>query len=322
MPLSILDIHSLCHSFFETWRTTLSLTSGNQQLERILIDRIYFITSTVIFSDYNQITVMHTRGFVIMIMMMMMMMMIQSSLSLLGIIHYRQKSEWHSIRETDKSHMHPIVLHDHYHNSSRCSHSSSVTANKRRQVLTYLTSLAISSSFPSFFSFTTMNWSRNSQAHFGGGSSGNEIILRSATKIYAIQTNDVSMLPSIQRFGVKEFIHALIRDQGSKKQKKRVIFLGEHHPNSRDHRIQSVLIQCLYDYTVTQTNNVKKKKKIPLAVGMEAIQQQFQSVLNDYIAGHINEKELITLTDWEKKWSWSFNPMHLFLELVVNLAYN
>eukprot|EP00966_Prymnesium_polylepis_P192788 4468255-Prymnesium_polylepis.1 len=43
-----------------------------------------------------------------------------------------------------------------------------------------------------------------------------------------------------------------------------------------------------------------------MAVGLEAVQRQFQPVLDDYIAGRIDEHQLFTATEWQRRWYWSF----------------
>ena len=78
----------------------------------------------------------------------------------------------------------------------------------------------------------------------------------------------------------------------------RAIFLGEHHPVLRDHLLQAALLKRL-----CSTNPTNR----PLAVGLEAVQQQFQPVLDNYIAGYeMTEDQLFLATDWEKRWYWSF----------------
>ena len=79
---------------------------------------------------------------------------------------------------------------------------------------------------------------------------------------------------------------------------KRAIFLGEHHPELRDHLLQAAILRSLCA--------AGAKQQQPMAVGIEAVQRQFQPVLDGYIAREIGEKELFDLTDWERRWYWSF----------------
>jgi uncharacterized iron-regulated protein len=64
--------------------------------------------------------------------------------------------------------------------------------------------------------------------------------------------------------------------------KARVIYLGETHDNLADHQAQLQIIQALY----------QPHRKI--AIALEMFQRPFQGVINDYLAGKLNEKELIT----------------------------
>ena len=70
--------------------------------------------------------------------------------------------------------------------------------------------------------------------------------------------------------------------------------MGEHHPELRDHLLQAAVLR-----------NLCASGK-PLAVGLEAVQRQFQPVLDDYVAGRITEAQLYTATDWQRRWYWAF----------------
>jgi len=72
--------------------------------------------------------------------------------------------------------------------------------------------------------------------------------------------------------------------------KARVIYLGETHDNLADHQAQLQIIQALY----------QPHRKI--AIALEMFQRPFQGVINDYLAGKLNEKELITQSEYEKRW--------------------
>ena len=113
--------------------------------------------------------------------------------------------------------------------------------------------------------------------------------LLDSSRIYEIKTDSTpKAAPSINRLSSNKLIR-IIRS-------KRAIFLGEHHPDTRDHLLQAALIHRLYYAT----------GKTTLAVGLEAIQRKFQPALDDYIAGRIDEGQLIVATDWERRWYWSF----------------
>jgi uncharacterized iron-regulated protein len=87
---------------------------------------------------------------------------------------------------------------------------------------------------------------------------------------------------------------AVVRDLADRK--RQAIFLGEHHNAAADHRLQAALIRELHG----------KRSRDPMAVGLEAVQSRFQPVLDDFIAGRIDEAELEASTEWKKRWFWPF----------------
>ena len=62
--------------------------------------------------------------------------------------------------------------------------------------------------------------------------------------------------------------------------KKRAIFIGEIHDRLEHHQNQLRVIKSLY------------AQNPDLAIGVEYFQQPFQSYLNDYIAGRIDEQQM------------------------------
>ena len=78
---------------------------------------------------------------------------------------------------------------------------------------------------------------------------------------------------------------------------KEAVFLGEHHPEFRDHLLQAALLQRM----------VATCDQRSLAVGLEAVQQKFQPVLDDYVARRIDEDELFIATEWQRRWYWPFD---------------
>ncbi len=61
--------------------------------------------------------------------------------------------------------------------------------------------------------------------------------------------------------------------------------------------LQAALLRHLVD---TRSN------ERPIAVALEAVQRQFQPVLDDYIARRIDEQQLFSRTEWARRWYWSF----------------
>jgi uncharacterized iron-regulated protein len=71
---------------------------------------------------------------------------------------------------------------------------------------------------------------------------------------------------------------------------KRAIFVGEVHDRLEHHQNQLRIIQNLY------------ARYPDLAIGVEYFQQPFQSYLDDYIAGRIDEREMLIKTEYFKRW--------------------
>ena len=71
---------------------------------------------------------------------------------------------------------------------------------------------------------------------------------------------------------------------------KRAIFIGEIHDRLEHHQNQLRVIQSLY------------ARNPNLAIGVEYFQQPFQPYLDDYIAGRIDEREMLIKTEYFKRW--------------------
>ncbi len=74
----------------------------------------------------------------------------------------------------------------------------------------------------------------------------------------------------------------------------RVVFVGETHTRYDHHLVQLEILKHLY------------QKSPKLALGVEWFQQPFQKHLDDYIAGRINEKEMLHLTDYFNRWNYDY----------------
>jgi uncharacterized iron-regulated protein len=75
---------------------------------------------------------------------------------------------------------------------------------------------------------------------------------------------------------------------------KRVIMIGEIHDRYDHHLVQLEIIRRLHAINPR------------LAIGMEAFQQPFQSVLDDYVAGRISEQELLRGTGYYQRWRFDY----------------
>lgn len=82
---------------------------------------------------------------------------------------------------------------------------------------------------------------------------------------------------------------------------KRALFIGEIHDQPEHHLNQLRLIQNLYE-------------RYPnIAIGVEYFQQPFQTHLNDYIAGYIDEREMLIRTEYFKRWKIDYRMLQPIL---------
>lgn len=74
----------------------------------------------------------------------------------------------------------------------------------------------------------------------------------------------------------------------------RVILVGEQHDRLDHHIMQLDVIEYLHSLGT------------PLAVGLEFFQQPFQSVLDAYVKGTIDEQEMLEKTEYFKRWAYDY----------------
>jgi uncharacterized iron-regulated protein len=83
---------------------------------------------------------------------------------------------------------------------------------------------------------------------------------------------------------------------------KRVVLVGETHDRYDNHLMQLELIRRLHAVHPR------------LAIGMEMFQQPFQDILDDYIAGRADEKQLLRETEYYRRWRFDFRLYAPILE--------
>jgi uncharacterized iron-regulated protein len=76
---------------------------------------------------------------------------------------------------------------------------------------------------------------------------------------------------------------------------KKIVYLGEYHDRFSHHNIQLQVIRDLYT------------KNPMLAIGMEMFQRPFQSTLDDYMCGVIDEREFLKRAEYFKRWGFDYN---------------
>ena len=77
--------------------------------------------------------------------------------------------------------------------------------------------------------------------------------------------------------------------------KHRTVFVGEMHTAYADHLNQLAVIK-----------NMHRSWKQNTSIGLEMAQQPYQSYLDDYIAGKINEREMLMGIEWYDRWAYDF----------------
>jgi len=83
---------------------------------------------------------------------------------------------------------------------------------------------------------------------------------------------------------------------------KKIVYVGENHNQFSHHVMELETIRDLH----------RRGKKI--AIGMEMFQRPFQKPLDDYIAGRIDERELLKKTQYFKRWGFDYNLYRPILE--------
>ncbi|WP_246194589.1 ChaN family lipoprotein [Allochromatium palmeri] len=83
----------------------------------------------------------------------------------------------------------------------------------------------------------------------------------------------------------------------------RVIFVGEQHDRYEDHLNQAAIIEGLLAHGRS------------VAIGMEMFQQPYQSALDAYVAGEIDEAELLRRTQYFDRWRFDYRLYRPILRL-------
>jgi uncharacterized iron-regulated protein len=75
-----------------------------------------------------------------------------------------------------------------------------------------------------------------------------------------------------------------------------VVYLGETHDQLADHQAQLKIVQAL------------QREKPRMAIALEMFQRPYQFALDRYLSGTLSESELLTQTEYQKRWGfdWSF----------------
>jgi len=74
-----------------------------------------------------------------------------------------------------------------------------------------------------------------------------------------------------------------------------VLYVGEAHENLEAHRVQLEALKTFH-----------AKFGSDIVIGMEMFKRPYQSVLDDWAAGRLNEKNLLKKTEWDGEWGFDF----------------
>lgn len=76
-----------------------------------------------------------------------------------------------------------------------------------------------------------------------------------------------------------------------------VVYFGELHDDRRHHAYQLQLLERMGDAAANGA---------PVLLGMEMFQRGFQEPLDDYVAGRIDEREMLRRTEYFKRWNFDY----------------
>ncbi len=54
------------------------------------------------------------------------------------------------------------------------------------------------------------------------------------------------------------------------------------------------------------SDDESKQSLPPISIGLEQVQVQYQSSLDDFVQGRISEQAMLDSVQWEKRWSWPY----------------
>lgn len=74
----------------------------------------------------------------------------------------------------------------------------------------------------------------------------------------------------------------------------RVVYVGEQHDRAADHRAQAAILEALH------------ARDGSIAIGLEMVQHPYQDALDAYVAGTIEEAEMLAGVEWESRWRVDF----------------
>ena len=111
----------------------------------------------------------------------------------------------------------------------------------------------------------------------------------SAHTVSSYATKPVTNLPVVKLEQTNPLAQTIDKIDGA-----RVILVGETHTRYDHHLVQLEILKLLY------------QKSAKLAIGVEWFQQPFQKYLDAYIAGEIDEQEMLQQTGYFERWRYDY----------------
>lgn len=114
------------------------------------------------------------------------------------------------------------------------------------------------------------------------------LVLSACSSIHPKHTHDESHEPMSNGTPISATLAARIAQS-------RVVFVGESHTD--------------YGHHLNQLAVIRKSAKMwggVLSIGLEMVQQPYQRYLDDYIAGNINEQQMLRGVQWYSRWGYDF----------------
>jgi uncharacterized iron-regulated protein len=118
---------------------------------------------------------------------------------------------------------------------------------------------------------------------------------RNTFKAIAESENGIQMLSRPPVRAIKPDAHATIDDIIPQLASSRIIYVGEKHDRFAHHTNQLHVIKKMHE------------AGYKLAVGMEMFQKPYQQVVDDYLAGRIDEYTFLKKTEYFGRWRYDFN---------------
>jgi aminopeptidase N len=151
----------------------------------------------------------------------------------------------------------------------------------------------VPSDMPSYMQRVS-HYGHYSRLAFKGGKNVLKAVDKSRNGIDAVLSEDVSAVETKTTLNIPAVV--------DKAAGEKIIYVGEMHNRFEDHRAEFDIIRALH------------RKNSRIAIGMEMFQKPFQQVLDDYIAGKIDEREFLKKSEYFNRWKFDYT---LYREILL-----